>query len=307
MKKENRYIQFPLHLIRGLYTNKVSTINDMINFGVNYFAMNLKFSRDDVFRQLIYFLLHKRDQLTPELLMELENNDLFPKLEDIDCAGFNFNNEFLIHSKEYDIYNDAREYFNESSNLRKQAITHYKFHKAFHFFDIEWNIGIQILNTKNQTNPTGILPMINIDKLFEFRNNDKSETDIVEFVAYIALRSIIGQKQYCKTNKLLMFARMFGFASIKDQNINLLNKTQKRIFHRYQERYQFEKLMESLQVNWHLKYYSHYNRGFYISTDLNLEELVLIAEKQKRSNKNRKLKDKKKMAREKALSELYKN
>lgn len=60
----------------------------------------------------------------------------------------------------------------------------------------------------------------------------EKETDIAYFCAFCAIKSILGDKGYIKTNKSLIIARMFGLVDIKSE------KAQEKIFsasaaHRY--------------------------------------------------------------------------
>lgn len=46
--------------------------------------------------------------------------------------------------------------------------------------------------------------------MWEYYKQDKSEFQIACFRAFCAIRSILGDKEYCKTNKAMVIARMFG-------------------------------------------------------------------------------------------------
>jgi len=47
MKSNERYLQFPLFLIQGLFTDKKKTINDIINYGIYRFAKQMKYDLSD--------------------------------------------------------------------------------------------------------------------------------------------------------------------------------------------------------------------------------------------------------------------
>jgi len=51
--------------------------------------------------------------------------------------------------------------------------------------------------------------------------------------------------------------------------------------------YHYIKLIKSLQDNWGLKYYSKYTRGFYVSFDMDYEDLVFQALKKKQATKEK--------------------
>lgn len=53
---------------------------------------------------------------------------------------------------------------------------------------------------------------ININILWDFYKNKKTEFDIACFCAFCAIKSILGSKDYVKSNKGMVIARMFGSA-----------------------------------------------------------------------------------------------
>ena len=57
---------------------------------------------------------------------------------------------------------------------------------------------------------------INIDILWDYYKNPKNEFDIACFCAFCAIKSIIGNNEYAKTNKSLIIARMFGLSECEE-------------------------------------------------------------------------------------------
>lgn len=53
--------------------------------------------------------------------------------------------------------------------------------------------------------------------LWDYYDNPKKETDIAYFCAFCAIKSALGDKEYIKTNKSLIIARMFGLVDIKSE------------------------------------------------------------------------------------------
>jgi hypothetical protein len=125
-------------------------------------------------------------------------------------------------------------------------------------------------------------PIAGIEKdiLFDFYKNLKSEFDMICFAAFLAIRSILGKKVFCKTNKQLIHARMFGYVSAKELPTKLSPQEAK-----YKLRWHIDKILFDLQTNWHLKLYAGHQRGMYVSFDLELPKLIEIAEKSKYKNK----------------------
>lgn len=71
----------------------------------------------------------------------------------------------------------------------------------------------ELMRTKNLKTPN---VSINIDILWDYYKNPKNEFDIACFCAFCAIKSIIGDKEYTKTNKSLIIARMFGLSECEE-------------------------------------------------------------------------------------------
>jgi hypothetical protein len=186
-----------------------------------------------------------------------------------------------------------------------------KMKDAGSFFNIIWgNDKKAYQNGKtlyNSIPPKTPMVGINKDTCFDFYKNPKTEDEIAVLLAYLALKSIIGEKPYIHTTNEYMLVRMGGYASIKDMPDPLPEPLRK-----YSSRRMLDKIKFELQSSWNVKYYSRYIRGFYVSIDnpsnpdksFTLNKLVLEAEKHRKSNIEKQLKDKINDAREKALQEL---
>ncbi len=121
---------------------------------------------------------------------------------------------------------------------------------------------------------------IEIGMLFDYYQNEKDEFEIICLGAFLGIRSILGKKPSCKTNKQMIHARMFGYTSPKEIPDKLSPLEEK-----YSRRWHMDKLLIELQMNWHLKLYASNQRGMYVSFDLELPKLVEIAEKSKHKNR----------------------
>ena len=141
---------------------------------------------------------------------------------------------------------------------------------------------------------------ISIVMLFDFYKNEKTDFDIDCLLAYLSIKSILGGKKYVKTNKNLLISRMSG----QSKTINI-NQIPERLC-KYFKDYHFKKLINELEINWFLKYYSRYTRGFFVSFDIDItmETMILEIEKNKRSNKVKEFNDKKKQIIKQVLSGL---
>lgn len=135
--------------------------------------------------------------------------------------------------------------------------------------------------------------------LREFLENDKDDFEIECLGAFLATRSIIGTKPYCKTNKTLIHARMFGYRSAKELPEQLTPLQQK-----YKIRWHMDRLLLELQTNWHLKTISNHQRGMCISYELSYEQLALQVEKNKQKIKYQQLRENKRKAIETAKTQI---
>ncbi|WP_128758317.1 hypothetical protein [Leeuwenhoekiella aequorea] len=143
-------------------------------------------------------------------------------------------------------------------------------------------------------------PMVGIDvnMLFDYYKNHKSIFQKRCLLGYLAIRSILMDKAYCKTTNDNWFSRMDGKTSKMPKE-----KLSKEIQDFHNE-YQAKKIKTELSLNWNLKTYSKYTRGFYVSFKLDLDDLVFNAEKKRKSYQAKKLKNDTEMARLKALERL---
>lgn len=222
--------------------------------------------------------------------------------------------------------------------------------------------------------------------MWEYYKYEKNEFQIACFRAFCAIRSILGDSEYCKTNKSMILARMFGRSkpnakkilfgldqnsapqyftsitkatdylemegyiipyktfiseSIQSENLKAVKlpngykidraeliryvkraNIDKKIFNgsnsmgnkltnsmlerKYANRYHIDKVLEELQLSWGLKLYSDHIRGMYVSFTKSLDDLAVINELSKKSNKRNDLKEQKRQAKEFALKRLQK-
>lgn len=216
-----------------------------------------------------------------------------------DYKYFNFPicviNKFMENSEEclnnifdYCIYS---KYIKETGNSKNDKI---KAIEEFYSIEIK-NFDLSIKNGKIlfDSIPTkSPITGLKVELFNNFINNNKTDKEKIELLAFLALKSIIGGKTTCKTNNKLLLARMDGQNSINDFS-ELSNSIQK-----YSKPYTINIIKNSLIDNWHLTYYSKKTRGFYFSFDVKeidlLKQVIL---------KNNKFKEKKRKAESKILRE----
>ena len=131
---------------------------------------------------------------------------------------------------------------------------------------------------------------ISIAMIFDFYKNEKTEFEIITFLAFAAIRSILQRDRYKKMSNESLIGRMSG-NSRKGEPINpLLNK--------YTKRYQLDKIKKELEINWGLKLYGKHTRGYYVSFKMDFESLMYQVEKRKKKYRLMKLQQEKKAAME---------
>lgn len=140
---------------------------------------------------------------------------------------------------------------------------------------------------------------LNLSIWWDFYKNEKTEFDKVCLLGFLAIKSILGNKSYCKVTNLYLWARMDGKTNTIDEVSELSNEIRK-----YANRYQTENIKNELILNWHLIYYSRYTRGFYVSLKMSLEDLIFEAEKKRKSIKDKQQKQLQNEALNKALERL---
>lgn len=135
--------------------------------------------------------------------------------------------------------------------------------------------------------------------IFDYYKNPKDEFQISVLCAFCAVRSILGKKRICKTNKVLILERMFGYCSAFPKPNNASG-----LFKKYSNRYHMDKVLNELELSWGLKSYSNHNRGFYLSFTAGLSELAKYCETNKKKTKLEQLRQAKNNAKQKALNEI---
>lgn len=142
---------------------------------------------------------------------------------------------------------------------------------------------------------------LNMDIFWDFYKNDKSDFEIACLAAFLAIKSILGTKPYCKITNAYLWARMNGISkAIED--VSMLSES----IQKYANEYQTVKIKNELRENWGLVTYSRFTRGFYVSFTLDLEALIFEAEKKRKSTKEKQYKQNEKETLLKVMARLNK-
>ncbi|HCC93497.1 MAG TPA: hypothetical protein DEQ26_04080 [Flavobacteriaceae bacterium] len=189
-------------------------------------------------------------------------------------------------------------------NFEKYSGSFTGYQKACDDFGIEFkNVAAAYQNGKDLYEATiDKSPMVGMtsEMYWDYMTNEKSEFEKVLLLGDLAFKSILGAKSYIKLDNKYWFSRMNGSVkSISKEEIS--PKLQ-----RYLNEYQTKKIKNQLIAGWGLASYSRYNRGFYVSYKMTLDDLAYHAEKIRKSTQDKKIKNDVKSAHEKALERLEK-
>lgn len=253
---DDTYIQFPLCLLQKTFEDPVKGFNLILEFGIINYAMKIKFSLNEVAKQLIYCFQNKKEIIQLNLLHSLESyiRDDFSLVAtfDPDHNGFE-NNIYEPDTTEMLIL------FKADHKFRDEAILCYRVKQSvgslggFNNFNIDralksYNEGKAIQTNFEKMFGNDSQPMIKVSQVCKFRDNTK---DIDLFRAYIGIRSMVGRNKFATTNHFAILSRMTGcknkasfeyFTTDKyNKNKNLLPTVEK-----YKTPYQRRKLLFTL-------------------------------------------------------------
>jgi hypothetical protein len=305
MEIKKRYLQFPLSLLREFHIDKSNTINKIFQFGICHFALNHK-RENDLNSMVNHFIYVNYQNKLPSVLEELFDGELENFGGNLDYKGFNGNGELEPFDEERE---ELINFFENNEYAKNLAFQLFDISLAKKYLRFMPSDDSYLLNAygeiKIATKEDVIFPMVNVDSLFNFINNEKNEFETMQFLAFIGIKSILGTKKYIKTNYGLIFARAFGYNSVKDVP-KALSKEIQPIYDKYKIRWHRDKIKNELEDKWNLITYSNNTRGFYVSVDskFSLEDLALVGESSKKKNKDLKRKTDKAEATKKALEKL---
>ena len=120
-------------------------------------------------------------------------------------------------------------------------------------------------------------------KYWEQVNERKTPEQRALFLAWIALKSIIGNKPYIKTNNALWLSRMDGSSTTKGKQFKKKSIYSDEI-EKYNSPYRCRRLRALLFQYYRVSFFSDGVRGFYFSLTLNLEELIKAVKQRPRTD-----------------------
>lgn len=301
MEDKSKFFQVPICMLKEITTDKQTALTKIISYGICVLSVTIKVeSESKAATQMMYDYYRHKDRLTPELLKMLEryiNKGLIDIDDDFNgFSGDTFSPEWELES--------LIPLLTKDSKFRNAAIQHYQLKTAFNVLGISGNYGATLkhaLKIKNEIPDNEPFAMIKTSILFDYRDNNKSEFELMQLLCFIAISSILGKKQYIRTNKNHILSRMFGYRSVKALPDNV-----PELHFKYSNRYHMDKLLLSIETNWNVLIYSNRMRGIIIGNGnkTTLESIIYHAESRKMKNKVELLKQAKNEARERVLQQL---
>lgn len=301
-ERNDHYIQFPLCLLQETYKDPVEGLNIIFDYGIVHYAKKIRYNIEEVGRQLMYDYYRKQDMIQWQLvnMMEqyIESEDLI-----IDDNYFGFTNS----GTDFEPLEGSGllELFEADQNFKEAAIFHYQIKQATSSLNISisnieviikrYDKGIALQSKFEQLFGSDAMPMVKTSHLFDYLKNPK---DLDLFRAYIAIRSMIGQRNFATTQKPAILGRMVGCKSVEAFKYFTEHKTFKNKYllptvEKYSKRYQMDKLLFTLAERKFIMYLSKPKVSvIYVSIYMEPEALAkLIIKSKDKLNLKKRLKD----------------
>ena len=254
-EREDRYIQFPLCLLRRTYQNPAEGLNTILDFGIVHYSKSFKaFTLDEVARQLMYDYYRDKDFIFSALSKSIDRYIQAGELAvDEYYCGF-VNGSFSPDTS----IGDLLKIFGSDGNFKQMAITCHQLRLArenlkLSFGSVDTVLAGHETGTNYQMDFEGkfgkdAMPSIKVEMLFEALKLLKS-IDLLR--AYIAIKSLYGNSNFATSNKIAVLSRMLGLKSKESfdyytsdsckQDKNLLPT-----FGKYSHRYHMDNLLLTL-------------------------------------------------------------
>lgn len=139
---------------------------------------------------------------------------------------------------------------------------------------------------------------------WEFRNKTKTDFEYLTLTAFLAIKSILCNKIYQKLNNDLLIARMAGFNTFEEYQKVCKGKKEPKHIAGIRNRYQLDKIKKHLTRHYKVEFYGHATRGFFASTKLTIDKLILEVERNREKHITEIEKSSKLITRAKILEEL---
>lgn len=274
-----RYFQFPLMLIKKIHTNHDEAMEGIVSFAIVDYALKQEVCKEDAAKQALYNYSRGGG------LRELKNQmDIYVSDNKITPNELFEKNKFNPEDGMFEII----ELFEGNNSFRDLAIKNCQLSKINTFFEIAGpdndtlltqynNIKHEVTQHEEKFGPEP-MPTIEKELFFDFKNKPQPFL----FAAYIAIRSLQGQKNFIATTRNVIFMRMLGAKSNKALADHLHDKYIAEIHHRFTRtdnslRYNFNKIFNQLLNRGLLKskiFERSVSRKIFLSTTIDHDQLA---------------------------------
>lgn len=158
--------------------------------------------------------------------------------------------------------------------------------------------GATLFNSIPQRSPKA---GIKVEMILEYLTTPKTPHEVACLLAYVALRSILGLHPYKKIQNKQLVSRMSGYCS----NNELRDDNEETHISNYITEWRLRSIKDSLKMKWGVKIYGCHMRGFYVSTAMELDSLIIIALKSKKKYHEKVYREKEEEALKRALRVVY--
>ena len=302
-KRDDKYIQFPLCLLRQTYSNPETAFDLIVNFGIVHYAMSFEYNMVDVGRQLMYAYYRNKEMIQSSLYKTINKYALDGLLTtDEDYNGFS-GSEFDPLAVSVELLG----LFQSDSEFKEAAILRYQIQQAISgkFLCVElgdinstirnYNEGLEYKKKFEQQFGSDCMPGVKVKQLFECRDSGK---DLDLFRAYIGIKSMIGNRNFISSNKPAILSRMIGCKSKAAFEYDTCYKPGKDKSNlptvaKYSKKYQMDKLLLTLVEQKFIMFLSKPKVSvIYLSKYMEPEELgKLITDTKDKQNLKQRMKD----------------
>lgn len=290
-EKQQKFFYVPIVLLRELFTDKEKALNEIIQYGVWNFSKKFPMSIDNVAKQTMYG--YYRGGLPNELhkrIKKLVDQSFIPIDEDYN--GFMGDSFDPDTSALKNFLADDDEFYNLASEYAAVKTIHNKNLLGVSVGSVEMLIK-RAKEIHKKIPAKCPMVMVSTSKVFEFRDKEKPEYDLMQFAYYLGIRSILGTKTYWHTNHLMIRCRAFGYSSPKElpsfmtASDELERGHLGNLFKKYSTTHYKAKLINTLRLNWRLIAYSKGVNGVMVSMKRKMSQIELIAVTKERQLTNR--------------------
>ena len=296
-ENKKRYFQFPVMLLKDVHKDHDSAMENIISFAIADYALKQNISQQDAAKQSLYS--YYRGNGLSELYNTIDNYMIDGQIDyDEDYNGFagdKFNPD--------DGINNILELFKHNSNFYELALKNCQLSKIDEFFGItgpssgvrleKYNAIRKQIDQHEQEFGPEPMPTIEKDLFMDFRE----KPDPILFSAYIAIRSLQGQKNFIATTRNVILMRMLGAKSKKALEEHLKDEDIKEVHQKFARsenalRYNFNKIFSQLLNRGLLRskvFERSVSRKIFLSTRLNYEQLTdkIIEQSKKKDHKTK--------------------